>query len=938
MIKWLRIEGTFLRSAVARRVFLLFVLSSLVPAALLGILGWKQVTDVAAQYAQRHLEQASSAYGRSLYDRLLGAQFVLAEQAAAMRGGRPPAGVPAGGLGRFFRAVSIEKNGQVEPLLGPAGPSLTASGQVEWRHLADGEAWLAAGEKLSPRLVMAIDPADRQAGVLSAALDPDFLWGDREALSYETAICVIDAQGRLLYCSNENLGDVALRRSATGTPDQGLPQDDWQTGQWRLFLKPKFASADWTIVALQPRDVGRAAVAGIARASFGVALLTVLLAALLSVVQLRRSLRPIEQLIDGTNRVRNGQFDQPVQVERGDKFGQLADSFNGMAKRLAFQIDSLRSLSAIDAQILSREDIEQVVAAAQTRLLQIAQWPVVGVLVMDRESQASGTLYVRVAVAQPMTALRVPVEAERLAESRGDGQGMWFDPTSTDAPTFIGLIFGMQAARCFVLPVRQSGDLKAAIVLGVRNDAVPEAEILRHAQALGDRVAIAIAAANREEQLIYQAHHDPLTGLPNRLLLLDRLGLELAHARREKTQLAVMFIDLDRFKSVNDVSGHATGDQLLRIVGERMRACVRESDTVARLGGDEFVVLLSAVQGTRAVAEVAAQILRVVARPMTLDGKEVSTGASIGVAVSPGDGDDPGTLLKHADIAMYRAKDAGRGCLVFFEGKMNDEVVERGNLERELRLAVHRQQLSVVYQPRVCMISGQMRSVEALLRWNHPEFGMVHPARFIPLAEDIGVIEEIGRWVLGVACQQAAAWQSSGIGLESISVNVSARQLMGPGWVDTVRRALDAAGLPPEALELEVTESVLLGDVDAAIAVLDELKRLGVRLALDDFGTGYSSMGYLRRMPIDVMKIDRSFVSELAHDEKSRDIARALIAMARSLRLNVVAEGIESKVQADMLRDWLCDEAQGYYYGRPVAAAQIAVLALQAPRSTAPHE
>jgi diguanylate cyclase (GGDEF)-like protein len=809
---------------------------------------------------------------------------------------------------------------------------------VDWRHLADGEAWLAASDKYSPRLLMAIDPADRQAGFLSAEFDPDFLWGDREALSYETAICVIDGQGRLRYCSNEKLGDVALRRSATGTPDRELPQDDWQTGQWRLFLKPKFASADWTIVALQPRKVGRAAVAGIARASLGVALLTVLLAALLSVVPLRRSLRPIEQLIDGTNRVKNGQFDQPVQVDRGDEFGQLAESFNGMAKRLAFQIDSLRSLSAIDAQILSREDIEQVVAAAQTRLLQIAQVPVVGVLVMDRESQASGTLYVRVAAAQPMTALRVPVEAERLAVSVPDGEGSWFDPTSADAPTFIGPILGMHAARCFVVPVRQRGDLKAAIVLGVRTDAVPGAEILRHAQALGDRVAIAIAAANREEQLIYQAHHDPLTNLPNRLLLLDRLGLELAHARREKTQLAVMFIDLDRFKSVNDVSGHATGDQLLRIVGERMRACVRESDTVARLGGDEFVVLLSAVQGTSAVTEVAAQILRVVARPMTLDGKEISVGASMGIAVSPGDGDDPGTLLKHADIAMYRAKDAGRGCFVFFEGKMNDEVVERGNLERELRLAVHRQQLSVVYQPRVCMVSGQMRSVEALVRWKHPEFGVVPPARFIPLAEDIGVIEEIGRWVLGVACRQAAAWRSAGIGLESISVNVSPRQLMAAGWVDTVRRALDAAGLPAEALELEVTESVLLGDVDAAIAVLDELKRLGVRLALDDFGTGYSSMGYLRRMPIDVMKIDRSFVTELEHDESSRDIARAMIAMARSLQLNVVAEGIESKVQADMLRDWSCDEAQGYYYGRPVAAAEIALLARQAPSSAAPGE
>lgn len=928
-MKRLVVQGTFLRSAVARRMLLLFVLAAFVPSAMMAVLGWNQLRDVVARHVQRELDQAGSAYGRSLYDRLLAAEFMLAQMAERIRSGDAPGANPEGdGLGRFFRGVTLMRGADREQLAGSAVAPQPHPGASDFGKPAQGEALLYVGAASVPTLMLPVDPKDPRRGLLVAELGADFLWGDADSLPGQTDICVLAAQAIVLHCSKAALQPLARRLAEDSGDSAQNVLRSIGLGRWTLFLKPHFGSADWSFLAIQPREVGEQAIARITQTYARIALLTVLLVALLSMVQIRRILDPVERLIDATRQLgRGGRLERRLDVDRDDEFGELARSFNGMAGQLALQFDSLKALSALDAQILDHADVEEVFGAAQSRLLQLDGVAAAGVLVIDRNVDDGGTFYLRRAIDEPMTSVRVPVERERLPASTSDP---WmFDAGDGDPPTCVALLQRMGAPRCCAMRVGPSDGLRALLVIGLSGDAL-SAHVLQHARALGDRVVIALTASAREEQLVYQARHDALTRLPNRLLLLDRMALELAHARREKSQLAVMFIDLDRFKAVNDVFGHAVGDQLLATVGERLRACVRESDTVARLGGDEFVVMLSAVHSARDAAQVAGQILRFVALPMTLEGKELAIGASIGIAMAPADGDDPATLLKHADIAMYRAKGGGRGNFVFFEERMNNEVVERANIERELRLALHRKQFSLVYLPRVGVETGRLRGVEALVRWTHPVFGAVSPTRFIPIAEDIGVMQDIGRWVLRAACEQAARWRADGIALETVAVNVSGAQLLAHDWLDTVERVLQQSGLAPDALELEIAEAVLIDNADSVIAALERLRHLGVRLALDDFGTGYSSMGYLRRMPVDALKIDRSFIADLEHDEGARGIARAMIAMARSLRMSVVAEGIESRSQAEMLREWSCDEAQGFYYSEPLDAAGVAALAVRA--------
>jgi len=925
----LRIDGTFLRSAVARRVLLSFLLAAFLPAVSMAVVGWLQLNEVVVRLATRQLDQAASAYGRSTYDRLLGGELMLGEVARPLRAGGAVTGVGhRETLGQFFRAVTLLRTGESHAIFGdPLAPVELTSSQLDW--MANGKTLLLDGAASGPLLLMAVDPKTASAGVLIAELDRGFVWGDTEMLPGQTDLCVVDSTMRVLGCSSDRHATASVRLAADEIRDSALSVDGFNVGRWKLFLKPRFNSAEWTFVTLQPREVGQASVARIGELFARIAALAVFLAALLSMVQIRRVLGPIEQLIDATRQLRRGRLERPLEIARDDEFGQLARSFNGMAGQIAFQLDSLKALSELDNQILAHVETDDVITAVQARLLAQSGVACVGVLVVDRDAPDGGTLYVRQSIEQEMTSVRVPLEQDRFESGADEASMSRFDASSPAPPTAVSLMLRLGASHCCALRAGVGDERRVMLLVGLADGARLPDELIGHARALGDRIQIALTASTREEQLVYQAQHDSLTRLPNRLLLLDRMALELAHTQRDKTQLAMLFIDLDRFKYVNDVFGHPAGDDLLTTVGERLRACVRGSDTVARLGGDEFVVMLSGVQSARDVAQVAGQILRFVGLPMTIGGKEISVGASIGIALAPADGDEPSVLLKHADIAMYRAKEGGRGRYVFFEERMNTEVVERANIERELRLAVPRRQLRVVYQPRVSIATGRLRGVEALVRWTHPEFGAVPPTRFIPIAEEIGVIQDIGHWVLQTACRQAVEWRNAGVVIDSISVNVSGAQLLANDWVGKVGAALEESGLPPDALELEVTENVLLNNEDAAIEALHRIKQLGVRLALDDFGTGYSSMGYLRRMPVDVMKIDRTFIADLEHDESSRGIARAMIAMARSLQMSVVAEGIESRGQADMLREWSCDEAQGFYYSEPVEAEAVAAIARQ---------
>ena len=409
------------------------------------------------------------------------------------------------------------------------------------------------------------------------------------------------------------------------------------------------------------------------------------------------------------------------------------------------------------------------------------------------------------------------------------------------------------------------------------------------------------------------ATHDSLTGLPNRASLSDTLQHALTKAQRSKQGLAVFFIDLDNFKSINDTLGHPTGDQLLRDVARRVRASIRESDLVARLGGDEFVVMVDSVSDRPGLQLLAGKILAAIGEQTMLEGHEVKVTASIGIAVYPDDGVDVSALLANADMAMYRAKALGRNRTSEYSAELGENAVERFEIEKGMRHALENNEFQLYYQPKIDFQSGRMEGVEALIRWNHPALGVLGPDRFISIAESTNFIIPLGKWVIEQACRQSRAWQQAKLPRFSIAVNLSANQLADPSLVGHVADALRVSGVDPSLIELEITETAVMKNLDEAIIRLHALRKLGVRLSIDDFGTGYSSLSYLKQMPVDILKVDRSFVKDLPHNRDDLAITRAVIAMAHGLSMKVVAEGVEEKEQFDSLRDEGCDEFQGFF-------------------------
>jgi diguanylate cyclase (GGDEF)-like protein/PAS domain S-box-containing protein len=425
-----------------------------------------------------------------------------------------------------------------------------------------------------------------------------------------------------------------------------------------------------------------------------------------------------------------------------------------------------------------------------------------------------------------------------------------------------------------------------------------------------------------QERVQYLAYYDALTGLPNRTLLQDRLSKALASARRQNDKVALLFLDLDRFKNINDSLGHSFGDLFLKDVAERLKRTAREQDTVARLGGDEFLIVLTDVKNIPDAAVAAERFMDAMTAEFVVQGHPLSVSCSLGISIFPEHGADGETLIKNADAAMYCAKDYGRD-IRFFTEDMNAQVVERLTLENSLRLALDNQELFLVYQPQMHMGTGRITGLEALLRWQHPELGLVPPDKFIRIAENSGLIMPIGEWVLRTACSQARKWQDEGLPALPVAVNVSALQFRHQGFRELISRVLSETGLACQYLELEITESLLLSNADVTSSVLRELKGMGIKLAIDDFGTGYSSLSYLKQFPFSKLKIDRSFIRDVAVNSDDAAITTAIISMAKSLSLKVIAEGVENEAQMSFLRALRCDEIQGYYFSKPLSTDEV---------------
>ena len=514
-----------------------------------------------------------------------------------------------------------------------------------------------------------------------------------------------------------------------------------------------------------------------------------------------------------------------------------------------------------------------------------------------------------------------------FTRARNSGEPVWIDDVTQDtrfrrAP--LALKAGLHGA--FAFPIRSGNDTLGVMEFFSLTSRPPDEALLQSTRAIGSQIGLFIARKQAEERIRHLAHYDELTGLANRSMFSQRLSHAIAQARRTGTQLAVLFIDLDRFKNINDTLGHEAGDNVLREVAERLHECLRESDTVGRLSGDEFVVLLEGMPQSMQCADVAQKILTAVAKPFALGAHEFHLTASIGISTYPADSEDPQSLLKNADVAMYRAKELGKNNFQFYSAQMNIHTLERLALESSLRGALERNEFVLHYQPKVDIRSGRIIGMEALVRWQHPTKGLIPPMQFIPLAEETGLIVPIGEWVLRTACACNKSWQEQGLPPLCIAVNLSARQFAYENLVQDVARVLNETGLDAAFLELEITESMVMHDPEHAIELLNKLKGMGINISIDDFGTGYSSLSYLKRFPINSLKIDRSFIRDLPLDGYDAAITEAIIAMAHGLKLKVIAEGTETGEQLRFLRAHECDEMQGFYFSKPLPEHEFFLL------------
>lgn len=929
----MKLEGTFLRSKVARRVLLLFVLAAFIPFLVLSFLYFVESNQALVRESHVRLQATSASFGSTVYDRLLLADQLLRSAADDLKSDRA-ASVIQERLGNTFISVSlVSPQGGVVPVFGDLSDLTPLDGATTAR-LRQGRSVLTTRKMSGHRgrilLVqpMSTDAADPRR--VAAEIDAGYLWGDPETFPYAISFCVLSDAYAELYCP------PPFQPAAIGTLMRGFPRATkgeftWQDGQQKflanfseIFLEAQFVAPRWIVVATQPEVVALGRSVTFNLIFWGSIVFSVLLVTLLSLTQIRRTLVPLEKLIEGTRRVGRQDFNTNVDVASDDEFGELAGSFNAMAARLGRQFDALKMLSKIDREILSELDMDRIVEGVLQRLKESLKASCVGIAVIDHDAPENVRAY---AIAEtgaqpPIERCTLPVDARQML--RANPAGLWMSADSARR-TMPGWLESLSAKRFFTLPIMWKDQLFGVLCLGYPAPAVLSEEDMSYIRDYADRVGVALSAAAREGQLYQQARTDALTELPNRFYFLDRLKQDIVQAQREGGKLAVLFVDLDRFKSINDSFGHSAGDQLLREASARLRQCVREGDTVARLGGDEFTILINPLKSTKTASAVAEHMLAALSNPFFIENLETVVTASIGIAVYPSDGANAEELMRNADTAMYRAKDSGRGTYVFFEEAMNAEVVQRSTLERELRHAISQREFVLHFQPQVDPRTGTVRGAEALLRWRHPERGMVGPNTFIVVAEETGLIAPIGHIVLVEACAQLSAWRAQGLDLEYIAVNVSSRQFRQPNFVETVEAALQKYAVPAECLELEITESLLLNDADAVVAMLNQLKSLGVRISIDDFGTGYSSMAYLERLPFDALKIDISFIRKIREDGEGGTIAATILAMAHSLGKSVVAEGVETQAQLDFLRKLDCELVQGYLYSRPLPAEDLAV-------------
>jgi diguanylate cyclase (GGDEF)-like protein len=902
------------RSGVGKRILTLFLVAAIVPMLFTAWLAWHEFDRGLEQETERRLRDGAKQYGIEILTRL----ELATEKAAQILRARQPDGHTHVDLHEYllddFEAVWE---------LGELAPPTISLGDEAAFDLAPSEREHLDANR--PRLVitqqskLVLLRRSESGSVFAFHLNADKIWGAGPNLPYNMAFCTFTEAGTGLSCTAD-INHAVHAHLAAMARQGGNRFGEWEidgeeqfAAIWQLFLEGAFASPALDIIALQPRSFALQSGTDFRRVFVPAIALVLVLVVFLSLNFVARTLVPLRHLTVAARQIASGNLASRVRVRTADEFEWLGDAFNNMAARLERQITALEAMSGIDRLILSGTAVETVSEGVVRHLVSLTRCESAAVIARD--------------FGEPDAGIMISMSDEEIFEDRvrlpADVHHHWCQPSQVNiaevdvsAAPYKPRFAGFGQASVLLVPVVLEDDMKGALLLGLQSGTELSPGSLDRVLDLAGRFAVALSSIEREKTLYQQANFDPLTGLPNRQLLKSRLDKQISAARLGHHSGALLFLDLDRFKKINDVFGHSVGDAVLIQAANRISSEVRDGDMVARLGGDEFVVLLPNVRNEAIVRTTAERLLDRLGDAFTVRDIDHYVGASIGIVLFPGDGDSVETLLKNADAAMYRAKDAGRSRFEFFSQQLNDVSRRKINLERDLRRAFGEGKLEVRYQPQFDIPSGVIAGAEALLRWTHPVEGAISPAEFIPLAEDSGLIVDLGSWVIEKACEDLCDMLDRGIHPGPVSVNVSARQLRHSGFHNTVMDPIRRFGIHPGYMQLEVTETAVAQNRDTAIELLETLRNEGVRVAIDDFGTGYSSLSYLQQMPFDVIKIDKSFVEKIGSSGASDNICRTVIRMADELGKRSIAEGVETREQLEFLRSSGCDSVQGFFYSK----------------------
>ncbi len=904
---------------VGRRILVLFFVAAIVPMLFTAGLAFYEFSRGLEQHTATTLKDSAKEYGVEILTRLELATEKSAEVVRIVE----DAGVIAVSEYEYllsdFEAIWIlgESDSPTmyfgDALVGPSG----SINDIRNVPVGDTRLLLTAQNELV--LLRSAAGGGGAKAVIAFRLIAERIWGPREKLPYSTEFCVFSTGGVALYCTTAVDASIHSSLVLAGVENRGSIFGEWVhqdethfAALWQLFLRAKFGADALDIIALQPKAFAMQSGTDFRRVFIPAIVLVLVLVGVLTLNLIGRSLVPLQHLTIAARQVAGGNLASRVRVRTGDEFEWLAEAFNKMAARLEGQILTLRAMSGIDRMILGGTNFEEVSEDVVGHLASLTKCEVAAVIACDPDSPNMGTMissHSGDTCCHERIVLPVDV-GHRWCQPR---QVSLHDADLTDAP-YANRFRSYGQNYVVIIPVVLSDELKGVLLLGYTAQHNMTQGGTQRCIDLAGRFAVALASVKRGEALYRQAHFDDLTNLPNRQLLKDRLEQHLASARVNKHSGALLFLDLDHFKEINDVYGHSVGDVVLTQASERIISEVRGRDTVARLGGDEFVVVLPDVRNDSIVVATAKRLLKKMSEGFTVQTTEHYVSVSIGIVMFPDDGATVETLLKNADAAMYRAKEAGRGRFEFFSEGFNAESRRKIDLERELRSAFHDRELEVHYQPQVDIATGSISGAEALIRWNRGQKGEVLPDEFIPLAEESDLIVEIGSWVIERACEDLCSLLDKHIHPGPMSINVSARQLADERFVDAVMDPIRRFDIHPGYIQLEITETTVAQNRDTAIAKLESLRTEGVRVAIDDFGTGYSSLGYLQQMPFDVIKIDKSFIDRIGTSETADNICKTIIKMAEQLGKESIAEGVEEQSQLDFLRENGCDFVQGFLY------------------------